>query len=124
MNLRSKKQTVEGLWEVFVSFLHLEPLNDHRAALVRGNRPDLPLRPPPPHLCSCGNKKLDASRPPQPCSVNSPVACGGDEINAAVHPGVGDPLLPVDVDLLLQVGFILVIDELHNGQPAGRKQFI
>lgn len=47
-----------------------------------------------------------------------PVASGRYEVYAAVHPGVWDPLLPVDVDFLLQVGFILVIDELHNGQPA------
>lgn len=47
------------------------------------------------------------------------MSCGGDEVYAAVHPGVRDPLLPVDVDFFLQVGFILVIDELHNGLPAG-----
>lgn len=49
---------------------------------------------------------------------SSPVACGGDKVYAAVHPGVWDPLLPVDVDFLLQVGFILVVNELHNGLPA------
>lgn len=38
-----------------------------------------------------------------------------------MHPGVWDPLLPVDVDFLLQVGFILVIDELHNGLPADKQ---
>lgn len=48
------------------------------------------------------------------------MACGRDEVYAAVHPGVRDPLLPVDVDFLLQVGFILVIDELHYGLPAGK----
>lgn len=56
------------------------------------------------------------------CAYNAvcvlPVACGRYEVYAAVHPGVRDPLLPVDVNLLLQVGFILVIDELHNGLPA------
>lgn len=52
------------------------------------------------------------------------MACRGDEVNAAVHPGVWDPLLPVDVDFLLQVGFVLVIDELHDGLPAGRKPVI
>lgn len=50
-----------------------------------------------------------------------PVACGRYEVYAAVHPGVWDPLLPVDVDFLLQVGFILVVDELHNGQPADKR---
>ena len=48
----------------------------------------------------------------------SPVASGGDEVYAAVDPGVWDPLLPVDVDLLLQVGLVLVVDELHNGLPT------
>lgn len=51
----------------------------------------------------------------------SPVACGWDEVYAAVHSGVGDALLAVDVDLLLQVLLILVIDELHNGLPAMRR---
>lgn len=50
--------------------------------------------------------------------VISPVACGRNEVNAAVDSGVWDPLLPVYVDLLLQVGFVLVIDELHDGLPA------
>lgn len=54
-------------------------------------------------------------------SASSPVARRGDEVNAAVHPRVWDPLLPVDVDFLLQVDFVLVIDELHDGLPAGRK---
>lgn len=53
--------------------------------------------------------------------VISPVARRGDEVDAAVHAGVRDPLLPVDVDLLLQVGFVLVVDELHDGLPAGGK---
>lgn len=48
------------------------------------------------------------------------MACGRYEVYAAVHPGVWDPLLPVDVDFLLQVGFILVVDELHNGLPADK----
>lgn len=51
----------------------------------------------------------------------SPVARRGDEVDAAVHAGVRDPLLPVDVDLLLQVDFVLVVDELHDGLPAGRR---
>lgn len=54
-------------------------------------------------------------------NVILPVACRGNEVYAAVHPGVWDPLFPVDVDFLLQVGFILVIDELHNGLPADKR---
>lgn len=42
----------------------------------------------------------------------------GDEVYAAVDSGVWNPFLPVDVDLLLQVRLILVINELHDGQPA------
>lgn len=48
------------------------------------------------------------------------MACGRYEVYAAVHPGVRDPLLPVDVYLLLQVGFVLVINELHDRLPAER----
>lgn len=48
------------------------------------------------------------------------MSSGRDEVYAAVDSGVWDPLLPVDVDLLLQVGLVLVVDELHNGLPAGR----
>lgn len=43
----------------------------------------------------------------------------GDEIEAAVNPGVRDPLLPGDVDLLLQELLILLIDVLEDGLPAG-----
>lgn len=46
-----------------------------------------------------------------------------DEVYAAVHPGVRDPFLPVDVDLLLQVGLVLIIDELHDGLPAKQGRF-
>lgn len=46
------------------------------------------------------------------------MAGGWDEVEAAVDTGVGNALLPVDVDFLLQVLLILVIDELHNGLPA------
>lgn len=46
------------------------------------------------------------------------VAGGRDEVQAAVDACVGDALLPVDVDLLLQVLLILVVDELHDGLPA------
>lgn len=49
------------------------------------------------------------------------VARGWDEINTAVHPRVGDLLLPVDVDLLLQVLLVLVVDELHDGLPAAER---
>ena len=51
-----------------------------------------------------------------------PVACGRYEVYAAVHPGVWDPLLPVDVDLLLEIRLVLVINELHDGLPAGPGQ--
>lgn len=42
----------------------------------------------------------------------------GDEINAAVDSGVWDPFLPVDVNFLLEVCFILVVNKLHDGLPA------
>lgn len=51
-------------------------------------------------------------------NASSPVSSRRDEVYAAVDSGVGDSLLPVDVDLLLQVRLILVIDELHDGLPA------
>lgn len=44
----------------------------------------------------------------------------GDEIEAAVNPGVGDPLLSSDVDLLLQELLILLIDVFKDGLPAAR----
>lgn len=50
------------------------------------------------------------------------MASGRYEVYAAVHPGVWDPFLPVNVDFLLQVGFILIIDELHDGLPAETKK--
>lgn len=50
--------------------------------------------------------------------VLSPVSSRGYKIYAAVDSRVWDPLLSVDVDLLLQVRFILVVDELHYGLPA------
>ena len=53
--------------------------------------------------------------------AHSPVSRGWDEVYAAVHSGVWDPLLPVDVDFLLQVALILVVDELHDGLPAERE---
>lgn len=43
----------------------------------------------------------------------------GDEVYAAVNSGVWDPFLSVDVDLLLQVCLILVVNEFHDGLPAG-----
>lgn len=80
------------------------------------------------HLCGCGRNLVGWSEGTQPQECASvwydilPVACGRNEVYAAVHPGVWDPLLPVDIDFLLQVGFILVIDELHNRLPAERKK--
>lgn len=50
------------------------------------------------------------------------MASGRYEVYAAVHPGIWYPFLPVNVDFLLQVGFILVIDELHDGLPAVTKK--
>lgn len=47
------------------------------------------------------------------------MASGGDEIEAAVNPGVRDALLPGDVDLLLQELLILLIDVFEDGLPAG-----
>lgn len=58
----------------------------------------------------------------EPRGVYVRVAGGGDEVYTAVHPGVRDPLLAVDVDLLLQVLLILVVDELHDGLPAAEAQ--
>lgn len=51
-----------------------------------------------------------------------PVSGRGDEVYAAVDSGVWNPFLPVDVDLLLQVRLVLVINELHDGLPAGPRQ--
>lgn len=52
-----------------------------------------------------------------------PMSGGGDEVNAAVDSGVWNPLLPVDVDLLLQVRLVLVVNELHDGLPAKRDRW-
>lgn len=57
------------------------------------------------------------------CSV-LPVTSGRDEVYAAVHSRVGDPLLSVDVYLLLQVSFILIVDEFHNGLPAENRNIV
>lgn len=51
--------------------------------------------------------------------VQLPVSCGRNEVYAAVNPWVRDSPLPVDVDFLLQVHLILVVDEFHDGLPAG-----
>lgn len=53
---------------------------------------------------------------------NSRVSSWGDEIEAAVNPGVRDPLLSGDVDLLLQELLILLIDVFEDGLPAGRNR--
>ena len=50
------------------------------------------------------------------------MASGWDEVYTAVHPRVGDPLLPVNVDFLLQVLLVLVVDELHDGLPAAERE--
>lgn len=54
--------------------------------------------------------------------MSLPVSGRGDEVYAAVYSGVWNPLLPVDVDLLLQVRLVLVINELHDGLPARPRQ--
>lgn len=43
---------------------------------------------------------------------------GGDKVQTAVHPGVGDALLSGNVHLLLQELLILLVDVLGNGLPA------
>lgn len=50
------------------------------------------------------------------------MAGGWDEVYTAMHPRVGDPLLPVNVDFLLQVLLVLVVDELHDGLPAAERE--
>lgn len=50
------------------------------------------------------------------------MASGWDEVYTAVHPRVGNPLLPVNVDFLLQVLLVLVVDELHDGLPAAERE--
>lgn len=54
--------------------------------------------------------------------MSLPVSRRGDKVYAAVNSGVWDSFLPVDVDLLLQVCFVLVINELHDGLPARPQQ--
>lgn len=51
-------------------------------------------------------------------NASLPVSGWGDEVYAAVNSGVRNPFLPVDIYLLLQVRFVLVINELHDGLPA------
>lgn len=51
-------------------------------------------------------------------SVYVRVSRWGDEVEAAVDPGVRDALLPGNINLLFQELFILFIDVLLNGLPA------
>lgn len=44
--------------------------------------------------------------------MNSRVSSGGDEIEAAVHPGVRDALLSGDIHLFFKELLILLIDVL------------
>ena len=44
---------------------------------------------------------------------------GGDEVEAAMDPGVWDPLLPGDVHLLLQELLVLLVNVLSYWLPAG-----
>lgn len=73
------------------------------------------------YISGAKERKEGRKRKPKILNASSPVSSGRDEVYAAVDSGVWDPLLPVDVDLLLQVGLVLVVDELHDGLPAGRR---
>lgn len=79
--------------------------------------PEGPKGRPQALSCETGGRKGKAEGP-RPGGGYVRVAGGGDEVYTAVHPRVGDPLLAVDVDLLLQVLLVLVVDELHDGLPA------
>lgn len=46
------------------------------------------------------------------------MSSGGNEVEAAVHSGVGDALLSGDVDLLFQELLVLLVDVLRDGLPA------
>jgi len=54
-------------------------------------------------------------------SRHAPVSSGWQEVHAAVNAGVRDSSLPVDIQLLLQICFVLFIDILYNGLPAEKK---
>ena len=47
---------------------------------------------------------------------------GRQEVDAAVHPAVGDPPLPVDVELLPQVLLVLLVHVTHDGLPAEEEE--
>lgn len=49
------------------------------------------------------------------------VASGRNEIYTAVDPAVWYPLLPVNIEFFLEILFILVIDELHDGLPTAQR---
>lgn len=46
------------------------------------------------------------------------MACGGDEVEAAVHSCVWNSFLPGNIHLLFQKFFILLIDVFLNRLPA------
>lgn len=46
------------------------------------------------------------------------VACGGDEVEAAVHSCVWNSLLPCDIHFLFQKFFVLLVDVFLNRLPA------
>lgn len=49
---------------------------------------------------------------------------GWQEVDTAVDAGVGDPSLPVDVQLLLQIFLVLLVDVRDDGLPAEEKQHV
>lgn len=51
-------------------------------------------------------------------SRHTPVSSGWKEVDATVNAAVRYSSLPVDIQFLLQVFFILFIDILYNGLPA------
>lgn len=55
-------------------------------------------------------------------SRHTPVSSGWQEVDTAVNASVRDSSLPVDIQLLLQVFFILFVDVLYNGLPAEKKR--
>lgn len=46
------------------------------------------------------------------------VACGGDEVEAAMHTGVWNSFLPCNIHLLFQKLLILLVDIFLNRLPA------
>lgn len=55
-------------------------------------------------------------------SRHVPVSSGWQEVDAAMNAGVRDSSLPVDIQFLFQIFFILFIDILYNGLPAEKQK--